>query len=99
MLSSLPAGAERKTYGDWLEAETAWASANRADELAQAEGYSQDGRGDGGQAVPGVCGNAEVDVGPRCVPIRRERMGSSPCAHGGIGYSPAAAPLPSGIVR
>ena len=30
--------AERKAYGDWLEAETAWASANRADELAQAEG-------------------------------------------------------------
>jgi hypothetical protein len=33
--------AERKAYGDWLDAETAWASANRADELAQAEGYSR----------------------------------------------------------
>jgi hypothetical protein len=26
----------------WLEAETAWASANRAGELGQAEGYSQE---------------------------------------------------------
>lgn len=32
---------ERKPYETWLEAEAAWASANRADELAQAEGYSQ----------------------------------------------------------
>ena len=34
--------AERKAYNGWLEAETAWASANRADEFAQAEGYSQE---------------------------------------------------------
>ncbi len=34
--------AQRKPYQTWLEAETAWASANRADELAQAEGYSQE---------------------------------------------------------
>jgi len=38
----LPAAGERKTFETWLEAETAWASANRADELAQAEGYSQE---------------------------------------------------------
>lgn len=38
----LPAAADRKPYQTWLEAETAWASANRADELAQAEGYSQE---------------------------------------------------------
>jgi hypothetical protein len=37
-----PPAAERKPYEAWLEAETAWASANRADELAQAEGYSQE---------------------------------------------------------
>lgn len=37
-----PAAAERKTYEAWLETETAWASANRSDELAQAEGYSQE---------------------------------------------------------
>jgi ketosteroid isomerase-like protein len=30
----------RKEFQTWLEAEAAWASANRADELAQAEGYS-----------------------------------------------------------
>lgn len=34
--------ADRKAYEAWLEAETAWASANRADELAQAEGYSHE---------------------------------------------------------
>lgn len=33
--------AERKAYDDWLEAEAAWAGANRAGELAQAEGYSK----------------------------------------------------------
>jgi ketosteroid isomerase-like protein len=33
---------ERKPYEAWLEAETAWASANRADEFAQAEGYSKE---------------------------------------------------------
>ncbi len=33
--------AERKAYEPWLEAEAAWASANRADELAQTEGYSR----------------------------------------------------------
>lgn len=32
---------ERKAYGEWLEAEAAWASASRAGELAQAEGYSK----------------------------------------------------------
>ena len=32
--------AERKAYNDWLEAESAWASANRTEELTQAEGYS-----------------------------------------------------------
>lgn len=32
---------ERKAYGEWLEAEAAWASASRAAELAQAEGYSK----------------------------------------------------------
>jgi len=32
---------ERKAYEEWLEAEAAWASADRADELAQAEGYSK----------------------------------------------------------
>jgi hypothetical protein len=37
-----PTAVERKAYETWLEAETAWASANRADELAQAEGYSQE---------------------------------------------------------
>jgi purine nucleosidase/pyrimidine-specific ribonucleoside hydrolase len=36
-----PSAVERKAYQTWLEAEAAWASANRADELAQAEGYSQ----------------------------------------------------------
>ena len=35
-----PAG--RKAYETWLEAENVWASANRADELAQAEGYSKE---------------------------------------------------------
>jgi ketosteroid isomerase-like protein len=40
-VSSVLAGAERKSYGDWIEAERAWANENRADELAQAEGYSQ----------------------------------------------------------
>jgi CubicO group peptidase (beta-lactamase class C family) len=38
----VPTPVERKVYEAWLEAETAWASANRADELAQAEGYSQE---------------------------------------------------------
>lgn len=33
---------ERKPYEAWLEAEAAWASANRADEFAQAEGYSRE---------------------------------------------------------
>lgn len=33
--------AERKAYNDWLEGKDAWASANRAGELAQAEGYSK----------------------------------------------------------
>jgi ketosteroid isomerase-like protein len=33
---------KRKPYETWLEAEAAWAGANRADELAQAEGYSQE---------------------------------------------------------
>lgn len=37
-----PPAAERKAYEAWLEAEAAWASANRADELAQAEGYSKE---------------------------------------------------------
>lgn len=32
----------RKEFQTWLEAEAAWASANRADELAQAEGYSKE---------------------------------------------------------
>jgi len=32
---------ERKAYAGWLEAEAAWASASRASELAQAEGYSK----------------------------------------------------------
>lgn len=32
---------ERKAYEEWLEAEAAWASADRADEFAQAEGYSK----------------------------------------------------------
>lgn len=32
---------ERKAYEEWLEAEAAWASASRAGELAQAEGYSK----------------------------------------------------------
>jgi hypothetical protein len=36
-----PSSVERKAYQTWLEAEAAWASANRADEFAQAEGYSQ----------------------------------------------------------
>jgi hypothetical protein len=31
----------RKEFQTWLEAEAAWASANRADELAQADGYSK----------------------------------------------------------
>jgi hypothetical protein len=33
--------AQRKEYQAWLEAESAWASADRADELAQTEGHSQ----------------------------------------------------------
>lgn len=33
---------ERKPYETWLEAEAAWASANRADEFAQAQGYSRE---------------------------------------------------------
>ena len=33
--------AERKAYQTWLDAERAWAAAERADELAQAEGYSK----------------------------------------------------------
>jgi hypothetical protein len=37
-----PTAVERKAYQTWLEAETVWASANRADEFAQAEGYSQE---------------------------------------------------------
>jgi hypothetical protein len=37
-----PTAVERKAYEAWLEAETAWASANRADAMAQAEGYSQE---------------------------------------------------------
>ncbi len=40
-VSSILAGAVRKSYGDWIEAERAWASENRAEEFAQAEGYSQ----------------------------------------------------------
>jgi ketosteroid isomerase-like protein len=36
----LPAG--RKSYGDWFDAATAWASANRSEEAAQAEGYSKE---------------------------------------------------------
>ncbi len=30
-----------RAYEEWIEAERAWASVNRADELAQAEGYSK----------------------------------------------------------
>lgn len=37
-----PSAVERKGYQAWLEAETAWASGDRAEDLAQAEGYSQE---------------------------------------------------------
>ena len=37
-----PSAVERKGYQAWLEAEAAWASANRAGELAQAEGYNRE---------------------------------------------------------
>lgn len=40
-LVGVPRFTERKAYETWLEAEAAWASANRAEELAQAEGYSK----------------------------------------------------------
>jgi ketosteroid isomerase-like protein len=37
-----PTAVERKAYQTWLDAEAAWAGANRADEFAQAEGYSRE---------------------------------------------------------
>ena len=40
-VSSILAGAVRKSYEEWSEAERVWASENRAEEFAQAEGYSQ----------------------------------------------------------
>ena len=39
-LAYWPAPSERAR--EWIEAERAWASENRADELAQTEGYSQE---------------------------------------------------------
>ncbi len=74
-VSGVLAGAERKSYDEWIEAESAWASTNRAEEFAQAEGYSQAA---GAMAVKLCQEYAAAVLTATPLPARSEAAGAQP---------------------